>query len=155
MTFEVLYLPNTSYPLVFVLPLSAITSVLTTPSPSLQPHGHPPGYHLIPVSGLSHSCFLCARVFLCSQGNPRLLPGLRGNLLPCHPCIQPREGHHLDLWSDLPPRFHRSSSLCFQLLAHLFFEVFSSELPKLSSLRASLGSGEAEDPYYFMTQNPQ
>ena len=114
-----------SVSLVFVLPLSAITSVLTTAQPQPPAPWSPPGYHLIPVSGLSHSCFLCARVFLRTSplqpGKPTSTPWTEGNLLPCHPYIQPREGHHLDLWSDLPPRFHRSSSLCFQLLSHLFF----------------------------------
>ena len=86
--------------LVFVLPLSAISSVVTSPQPQPPAPWSSPGYHTMPVSGLSHSCLLCARVFLCPSslqpGKPTSTPWTEYSL-PCHPCIQPREGHHLDL----------------------------------------------------------
>ena len=89
-----------SVSLVFVLPLSAISSVVTSPQPQPPAPWSSPGYHTMPVSGLSHSCLLCARVFLCPSslqpGKPTSTPWTEYSL-PCHPCIQPREGHHLDL----------------------------------------------------------
>lgn len=114
-----------SVSLVFILPLSAITSVLTTPQPQPPAPWSSPGYHTMSVSGLSHSCFLCARVFLCPSslqpGKPTSTPWTEGELTSL-PSMYPTQRRspfrpsgltcHRD-FIDHPP--------CFQLLSHLSF----------------------------------